>query len=188
MAKSTTSPDTAPDDNQPRFSFVRRHPLGSGIAAALVLIVIVSGLTAWGVGAAVTASLTSSDAAAQPSAVAPTAGAGTAAGLRSRADGKVAARATITSIDGSTWKVTTAKGVDATVTVDTSTKFGTKRMPATSSSFAVGDTVLIVATRATGSAVGTLSGTAVRIVAAKTNNGTTPSTGPTPMQTTSPTT
>jgi hypothetical protein len=178
-----SAPVVEPDPQEPPRSFVRRHPVGSGIAAAAILVVLVSGLTAWGVGAAVTASLTASDAATAPAAPAPATGAGKAAGLRARAAGRIAARATITGIDGSTWKVTTRKGVDATVTVDSTTKLGTKRMPATLSSFAVGDTVLIVASEASDSTAGSLSGTAIRVVPAPKSG-----TEPTPMQTTAPTT
>ncbi|HEY1531226.1 MAG TPA: DUF5666 domain-containing protein [Galbitalea sp.] len=107
--------------------------------------VLVSGLTAWGVGEAVTASLTSSTSSEMPMGTpttAPATGGKTAVG-------RLAFRATIQSIDGSSWTILTKKGQTVTVAVDASTQFGTKKTPETAGSFAVGDSVVIVATRGT---------------------------------------
>jgi hypothetical protein len=143
----------------------RRHPLASGIAAGLIVVVVVSGLTAWGVGAAVTASLTNQTAPlAPPSTSTPAPNAGGVQGGRLGAGqlgaGRLALRATIQSIDDSNWTILTKRGQTVTIAITSSTKFGTKKTAETEDSFAVGDTVIVIATKADGSA------TAVRVATA----------------------
>ena len=140
-----------PTESPERPSIFRRHPLGTGVAAGIVAVVLVSGLTAWGVGAAVTASLTSSTSPEMPMSTptsAPTtggpAGTGTAA-----AAGRIAFRATIQSMEGDSWTILTKNGKTVTVTIDGTTQLGTKKMTATAGDFAVGDNVIVVATRGT---------------------------------------
>jgi hypothetical protein len=60
-------------------------------------------------------------------------------------------------MDGTSWTILTRKGETVTVTVDSSTQFGTRKVPETASSFAVGDSVILVATAdsTAGSAVAT---------------------------------
>jgi hypothetical protein len=172
--------------------FIRRHPIAIGVSAAVVAIVIVSGLTAWGVGSAVAASMTSATVSTSPSTSPNAPAAGTAGNggqrVKQLAGGRQLVRATIASIDGSTWNVTTRSGVSGTVTVDSSTQFGTRKAPSAASDFAPGDPVIIVATP-TNTSAGSLSGTADRIVLAKrraTEGGDTAQ--PTPMQSATPTT
>jgi Domain of unknown function (DUF5666) len=143
-ATGLTTNGGVPEDAKRQSTF-RRHPVGTGIAAGVVAVVLVSGLTAWGVGAAVTASLTSSTTAQAPS---PTPAPAVGVGTTGKAPGRVALRATIQSIDGSSWTVLTRKGATVTVTVTSATQFGTKKSAETASSFAVGDGIVLVGTRA----------------------------------------
>ncbi len=130
-------------DRQP--SVFRRHPVATGVTAGVIAVVLVSGLTAWGVGAAVTASLTSSNSAVAPMPMSTATPAPAAGGAN--AAGRLAFRATIQSISGTSWTILTRKGQTVTVDVTSSTQFGTKKSAETSGSFAVGDSVIIVATR-----------------------------------------
>jgi hypothetical protein len=132
-------------------SLLRRHPFATGIASGVLAVIVVSGLTAWGVGAAVTSSLTSSTGSEMQmgtptsspqagSTTAPTTSGNTAAA-------RVAFRATIQSMDADSWTILTKRGQTVTVTIDSTTQFGTKKATATAGSFAVGDNVIIVAMR-----------------------------------------
>jgi hypothetical protein len=132
-------------------SIFRRHPLAAGIAAGAIAVILVSGLTAWGVGAAVTASLTSSTSAEAPMSMpttAPTTGSTGGTGKASTT-GRIAFRATIQSMNGDSWTILTKKATTVTVSVNSTTQFGTKKMSATAGSFAVGDSVIVVAMRGT---------------------------------------
>lgn len=137
---------TGLDEETPKQpSVFRRHPLATGIAVGAIAVVLISGLTAWGVGAAVTASLTSSTTSEMPmgtSTTAPPAG-----GTGKATTGRLAFRATIQSMSSESWTILTKKGKTVTVTVDSSTQFGTKKLAETATSFAVGDSVIIVAAR-----------------------------------------
>ncbi|MHC5797344.1 hypothetical protein ACVXZ4_14420 [Lacisediminihabitans sp. FW035] len=140
-------------------SFVRRHPLAIGITAAALAVVVVSGLTAWGVGTAVASSYETGASAE----VAPAVSAPPVAGARKGpAAGRTMVRGTIDGIDGSIWTITTRAGAKHRVTVDSATLYGTKKTPAAASDFAVGSAVLIVEKSA-----GEVK-TAVRVVEAKT--------------------
>lgn len=68
-------------------------------------------------------------------------------------------RGTLDSRSGSTWHVTTASGSTVTVTVTSSTAFGTPAKPAAASDFAAGDEVIVVGTDRSGDRI-----TATRIV------------------------
>jgi len=137
-ARTTTGTGTG---RQP--SVFRSHPIASGVTAGLVAVILASGLTAWGVSSAVTASLTSSNSApiAAPTATATPSPSKPAGGKR------LAFRATIQSIDGNTWTILTRKGKTVTVDITSTTLFGTKKSVETPASFAVGDSVVIVAAR-----------------------------------------
>jgi hypothetical protein len=169
-------------DAQP--SVFRRHPVATGVTAAVIAIIVVSGLTAWGVGAAVTSSLASSTSSVSTTSTAtPAPTPGTGAAGRLKAAGRVAFRASIQSISGESWTILTRKGKTVTVDVTGSTQFGTRKAAATSGSFAIGDSVIIVATK--GSA-GTI--TATRVVSATgLSGGTAPST-PAPSDSATPNT
>ena len=132
------------DSRQKLLPMFGRHPLATAIGAGVIAVILVSGLTAWGVSTAVSASLTSSTSEtpmAMPTAT-PTAG-GTAT------TGRLAFRATIQSIDSGSWAILTKKGKTVTVMVNGATQFGTKKVTATAGSFAVGDSVIIVAANGT---------------------------------------
>ena len=164
-------------------SVFRRHPLAAGLAASVIAVVLVSGLTALGVGAAVTASLTSSTTRempmGNPTAAPPVGGIGGAATA-----GRLAFRATIQSIDSNSWTILTKKGKTVTVTIDSTTQFGTKEAAETAGSFAVGDNVIIVATRGPDGAP-----TATRVVdASALGTGAGSATTPMPSMTSTPTT
>ena len=140
-----------PPESPRRPSIFRRHPLATGITAGVVAVVLVSGLTAWGVGAAVTASLTSSTASEMPMSTptsAPATGSPTGEGKAATA-GRIAFRAIIQSMDGGSWTILTKNGKTVTLTIDGTTQFGTKKMTAAAGDFAVGDNVILVATRGT---------------------------------------
>ncbi|WP_226656544.1 DUF5666 domain-containing protein [Leifsonia sp. LS1] len=132
--------------------FVHRHAVGVAVAAGVLAVVLLAGGTAWGVSAAV--------AAAQPTAsMSSTALDHTAASKKassakasSKARGSVkrkahGVRGTIAAIDGSTWTVHTANGATVTVTIASTTAFGTAAKPAERSSFAVGDRVGVLGMR-----------------------------------------
>jgi len=143
---STATPGTA--GKQP--SVFRRHPLATAIAAGVIAVVVVSGLTACGVGSAVTASLTSSNSSAMSmptSTATPAPAAGGAAKGGTASGTRLAFRATIQSMSGETWTILTRKGQTVTVSVTSATQFGTKKSAETASSFSVGDSIIIVATR-----------------------------------------
>ena len=140
-----------------------RHPLATAIAAGVIAVIVVSSLTAWGVAAAVTASLTS--ATSQAPIVMPTAVPTVGPGKTGATTRRLAFRATIQSMNGTSWGILTKKGKAVTVMVDGTTQFGTKKAIATAASFAVGDSVIIAATRG---ADGTP--TATRIVKAPTGS------------------
>jgi hypothetical protein len=156
-------------------SLFRRHPIASGVTAGAVAVILVAGLTAWGVGTAVTASLTSSTSGMPmglPTATAtptPTPAAPTKPATGRQAAGRLAFRASIQAMDGDSWTILTRKGATVTITVNGETQFGTKKAPETSGSFAVGDSIIIVAAGAK-SAQGTASGAtapiAIRVVTA----------------------
>lgn len=146
-----------PLDEEPRATIFGRHPLGAGIAAGVVAVVLVSGLTAWGVGTLVTASLTSSHSTEMPMAM-PTStpmagghanGTATGKGAGTPTTGRLAFRATIQSMDGGSWTILTKKGKTVTVAIASTTQFGTKKATSTADSFAVGDSVIVVASDGT---------------------------------------
>lgn len=169
-------------DTPKRPSVFRRHPLATGVAAGVVAVVLVSGLTAWGVGTAVASSLTSSTASEMPMGTPTTApAAGGATNGKATAD-RLAFRATIQSMDGDSWTILTRKGQTVTVAVDSSTQFGTKTMTETAGSFAVGESVVIVAMRdASGNP------TATRVVDASAVGGGAGTTTPMPSMSPTPT-
>ncbi len=144
--RGATKPD-ATTAKQP--SLYRRHPFVTGIAAGVIAVVVVSGLTAWAVGAAVTGSLTSATSTEMPMGTAsPAPTAGSAGGMTGAATtGRLAFRATIQSMDSASWTILTKKGKTVTVAIDVTTQFGTKKTTATAGSFAVGDSVVVVASR-----------------------------------------
>ena len=168
-------------------SLFRRHPIASGVVTGAVAVILVAGLTAWGVGTVVATSLTSSTSGMSMGAptATPTPGAPAPAtgqkGAGRQAAGRLAFRATIQAMDGASWTILTRKGKTVTVTVDSSTQFGTKKAPETASSFAVGDAVVVVATA--GSTAG--SAVATRVVSATDVGGSTTTT-PMPGMTTPP--
>jgi hypothetical protein len=135
-------------------SLFQRHPIASGIVAGAAAVILVAGLTAWGVGTMVATSLTSSTSGMSMGAptATPTPGAAATAPATGRqaagrqAGGRLAFRATIQSMDATGWTILTRKGRTVTVTIDSSTLFGTKKAPETANSFAVGDSVIVVAT------------------------------------------
>jgi hypothetical protein len=167
-SKNSSPDESAPSESTPAesraeqpaaaASFVNRHRRGVAIAAAAVAVVVVSGLTAWGVGTAVASSYESSVSATVPSVASapPT----PAAGKRATARGAVI-RGTIESISGSTWTIRTAIGAMKQVTVDSATRYGTKKVPAVASDFVVGTRVLVSERSRGGGEV------AVRVVMAK---------------------
>ena len=133
---------------------LRRHRLATEIAVGVLVVALAAGLTAWGVGTAVTASLTSDrgTVAALPS-TRPASQAGATAAHRA------ALRATIEAIDtgGSTasWTILTKKGATLTIEIDPATQFGTRQNPESESAFEVGDHVLVVAARTDGTVTAT---------------------------------
>jgi len=138
-------------------SFVRRHPVAMGITAAALAVVVLSGLTAWGVGTAVASSYEAGASAA----VAPATSAPRVAGKKGLAAGRTMVRGTIDEISGSTWTITSRAGATQRVTIGKETLYGSEKVPASASDFAVGSAVLIVEKTA-----GDVR-TAVQVVAAK---------------------
>ena len=169
------APDAAPTqpietgaDSRP--SFVRRHPFGLGIAGGAIAVVLISGLTAWGVDAALASSAQPTSAAAPATVTSPGATAPKVNAPKHSLDGRTLVRGTIASIDASSWSITTRSGTTITVTVDGSTSYGTKKAPASATDFAAGDPVLVVER----------GGAAVRVVAPRAAGAVTPAPSATP--------
>ncbi len=137
-------------------SFVGRHPSALGITAAALAVVVVAGLTAWGVGTAVAASYQTVGSAV----VAPTASGRPVAGARKPVSHTVV-RGEIAGIAGSSWTITTRAGATQHVTVGSATHYGTPKVPATASDFVVGTAVVVVEKSGDGGK------TAVRVVSAR---------------------
>ncbi len=104
-----------------------------------------------------TAAGTSVPAAASPGGSGAGAGGGTGSGAGKPKHPRV--RGTLTAVSGDTWTIRSAKSGVITVTITPATRFGSPKVPAKRSDFAVGDPVVVVST-ATGSSV-----TAVRVAA-----------------------
>ncbi|MEY9853925.1 hypothetical protein ABH923_003603 [Leifsonia sp. EB41] len=169
VTDSMKSADTMGAADADRPSFFRRHLVGLSIAAAALAIVVVAGGTAWGVSAAVAGGDSAAPAAMSAAAHAKK---GAAAAKQKHTHGTVG---TVTAMSGGTWTIQSAAGASVTVTVDSSTAFGTAKKPAAASSFAVGDRVGVIGAR-TGDSV-----TATRIVhLAAGKRGTTAGPAPTP--------
>lgn len=152
-----------------RPSFFRRHAIGLSIAAAAVAIVVVAGGTAWGVSAAIAGGDSAAPAAMSTAAHAKK---GATSAKQKRAHGTVG---TVTAMSGGTWTIQSAAGATVTVTVDSTTAFGTAKKPDTASAFAIGDRVGVIGAR-NGDSV-----TATRIVhLAAGKHGATASPAPTP--------
>ena len=152
VTDSMRAADTMGAAEPDRPSFFRRHLVGLSIAAAALAIVVVAGGTAWGVSAAVAGGDSAAPAAMSAAAHAKK---GAAAAKQKHTHGTVG---TVTAMSGGTWTIQSAAGATVTVTVDSTTAFGTAKKPATASSFAVGDRVGVIGAR-TGDSV-----TATRIV------------------------
>ncbi|MET4704820.1 hypothetical protein ABIB54_002313 [Frigoribacterium sp. UYMn621] len=135
--------------------FLRRHPLALGITAAALAVVVVAGLTAWGVGTAVADSYQTVGSAA----VAPTVSHRPVAGARKVAVHTVV-RGEIAGIAGASWTITTRAGATQHVTVGSATQYGTPKAPAAASDFVVSTAVVIVEKTSDGGK------SAVRVVAA----------------------
>lgn len=135
-----TLPPSATPPAAPPATFLRRHAIGVTIAAAALAVVVVAGGTAWGVSAAVAGSRT-----AEPAAVSTAAHGGRMAATHRH--GTHEAVGVITAISGATWTIRSTAGTTLTVTLDASTRFGTTKIPAAASSFAVGDRVGVVGAR-----------------------------------------
>lgn len=153
-----------------RTSFLRRHTVGLAIAAAALAIVVVAGGTAWGVSAAVAGGGSAAPAAMDTAVHAKKGGAGTA--KQKHSHGTVG---TLTAMSGGMWTIQSAAGATVTVSVGSSTTFGTAKKPATESSFAVGDRIGVIGMRSGDSVTATRI---VHLAAAK--KGTTATEAPTP--------
>ena len=154
-------------------SFIRGH-IGAAIASGVAVVALAGG----GIAYAVTASGSPAPASAsRPSASTPAttaphgasgaSGAGGAGHARAKHPG---VRGTVAAVNGGTWTVKITKGATISVTVNPQTAFGTKKAPATASSFPVGTLVRVEGQRA-GTSI-----TAARIVAPKPSSGATTST------------
>lgn len=142
------------------------------LAAAIVVVLIVSGGTAWVVGTVIADTASSHRAV-----VAPPGhlgkhqmGGGNAAKLHERS----VLRGTIVSMASSSWTIHTAAGRTVSVSITSATAFGTKKHPQTEAQFAVGDRVLALMERNRPSG----GWTAVRIAAPAAASG-----SPTPVPT-----
>lgn len=143
---SGSVPGAAPESAS---SFLRRHAIGVGVTAAVLAVVVVAGGTAWGVSAAVAST--------RPAAVAPasadTAMHGSAshvAASHKKTHGKRAdhgAVGTLTAVNGDTWTLKAASGKTLTVTLSSTTAFGTAKTPATRDSFTTGSRVGVLGKR-----------------------------------------
>ncbi|WP_158865898.1 DUF5666 domain-containing protein [Leifsonia sp. AG29] len=161
--------------SSPTGSYLRRKPLALVVAAAALGVVLVAGATAWGVSTAVASSAsapTAARVAAQPKA---------AARARKQGHGLLGI---VTGISATSWTIRSAAGETLTVTVGSSTAYGTANKPASASSFAVGQRVGIIGTR-TGS---TVNATRIVHLGAKANTSSTtgtpsPAATPAPMST-----
>lgn len=137
-----TSPPPPAAEARTGVSFLRRHAIGVAVAAAALAIVVVAGGTAWGVSAAVASNDSAASAAPAAASSAMHAKKGAAAHKHSRG-----AVGTLTAIADGHWTIRSAAGATLTVTIGSSTAYGTAKKPATASSFAVGDRVGVLGTR-----------------------------------------
>lgn len=178
---SLTADDTTPtSDTTSDTTSSRRHVLSSDVTVGVLIVVVISALTAWGVGTAVAASVASNDSRLVPVAIATTTPAPSSTGTTDR----LAFLATIQNIgsnsssNNSNWTVLTRSGKTLTIAVTDSTGFGTKRLAEPQGTFVVGDAVVIVAIRSNGVI------TAIRVAHA----GRTSETSPIPTSTSTATT
>jgi hypothetical protein len=118
-----------------------RHSLAIAIVAAVLAVIVIAGGTAWGVSAAV--------AGAQVAQTATSAHAGGQAMTGGKHAGRkgLGAVGTITAMTGQTWTIDAVSGSSVTVRLGSNTAYGTKKAPATESSFSIGDRVGVVGTR-----------------------------------------
>ena len=147
---------------EPRPSLIRRHPFAYGIAGVLVAVVVLSGLTAWGVATAVESH------ASMASTASPMPTASGAPKGKKPANAARGIRGTITAINGSTWTVVTKAGPTVSVAVTSTTVFGTKQAPETASAFTTGSSIVVLGTRSGDSLVAT------RVIMPKDGAGVTP--------------
>lgn len=152
----------------PRSAFSRHW--GWMLAAAIAIVLIVSGGTAWAVGATV-ADATHHVAAANAAHKAHTGPGNVAAGAKHRS--RAVIRGTIASVGADALTIHTAAGRTVRVAITASTAFGTKKHPEIRGQFVPGDNVLALVRRTAGSA----AMTAVRIT---TPAGSTPTATPSP--------
>jgi len=150
------TPEAAAATDTPRESFLQRHSIGVGVAAAVLAVVVVAGGTAWGVSAAVASTQTTAGAVVAPMSATHTVGPHAGKPAKHKLHG---ARGTITAINGDSWTLHSASGTTVTVKLTSTTAFGTKKTPATRESFTVGENVGVLGKRS-GDSV-----TATRIVA-----------------------
>lgn len=136
---SAASSSSAPSTVAPR----RRRTVGMGVAAGVLSLVAVAGVSAWGVSAANAGPLNASASTAQTAAHAAAA-TSTTAKKAHHVRGSVG---TITAIDGTTWTIDTHAGTAVTVTVNGDTAYGKKGAPIAASDFSVGERIVVVGAR-----------------------------------------
>ena len=169
----------APDGPNPPPPATRRVwllPAATGVAGLAIGALIASAIVSSNSSSPASASVADAGTSAAPSAPA-TAASGTGAnGTGKKSAQARGVRGVITAESGSTWTVRSQAGPLVTVTISTTTKFGTKKLAATRSQFVTDSPVLVVGPRA-GDTV-----TARRVILAKagdTGKRTTPSALPT---------
>lgn len=166
------APESVGTPGTPRASFLRRHAVGVGVAAAVLAVVVVAGGTAWGVSAAVASTQTTAGSVMAPMSATHT---GAPHAGRSQKHKLHGVSGTIATINGDTWTLHSASGKTVTVKLTSTTAFGTKKAPSTRDSFTVGEKVGVLGKRS-GDTV-----TATRIVHLPLHTHTTaPTAAPTP--------
>lgn len=161
----------------------RRHLLSSDITVAVLLVVVVSALTAWGVGTAVAASVVGSNSArlapAATSTPVPQSNA-TTDGIRDVFHGTIESMDAAGATTGgqASWTILTRSARTLVIDIPDSTRFGTTDVAESAATFAVGDSVVVVATASAGEF------TATRVAEANAvGSGTTTPTAPIPTPT-----
>ncbi|MEO7023957.1 MAG: hypothetical protein ABI130_06970 [Leifsonia sp.] len=167
-----TPATAAPAHDEP--TFFRRHAVALSIVGAALAVVLVSAGTAWGVSAAVT----NTQSAPVPAATAMAHSGKSGASHKPKAAAQ-GVRGTITAMNGENWTLTSQAGTAVTVTLDSSTQFGSAKAPATASSFAVGDKIGALGPR-TGD---TVAAKRIVLLPAKAGTSNTPMPTPTPGMT-----
>lgn len=125
---------------------LRYRTLVLAAAGVIVFACLLGAGTAWGVASAVDGSRHASALAASASA-ARHSGIVSGHATTNKAEARRETRGLLTAVGGETWSLTTDQGATLTLTLESSTVFGSRAKPATEASFVAGDRVIVIGHR-----------------------------------------